>query len=84
MQATILMILGLVLISFIINIPFGYIRQRYEKLTFMWFFLLHVPIPFIILIRIRAGIDWRVIPLTLIGSVAGQIVGGVLNRRKKR
>ena len=84
MQASILMIFGLVLMAFIINIPFGYIRQRYEKLTFMWFFLLHIPIPFIIFIRIYAGIDWRVIPLTLCGSVAGQFVGGAVNRRRNQ
>jgi hypothetical protein len=84
MQASILLIIGLVLMAFIINIPFGYIRQRYEKFSFMWFFLLHIPIPFIILVRIGAGIDWRVIPLTLCGSVAGQYVGGAVNRRRNR
>jgi hypothetical protein len=49
----------------------------------MWFFLIHLPIPFIVLLRVKAGIGWQFIPLTLGGSVAGQIIGGILSRRRK-
>lgn len=84
MQASILAIVGLVIIAFVISVPCGYIRQNYEKYSFMWFLLIHLPIPIIILMRIAAGVDWRVIPLTVGGSVAGQIVGGALKRRRKR
>lgn len=84
MQASIPMIIGLILMAFVISIPCGYIRQNYEKYSFMWFLLIHLPIPFIVLVRIGAGIDWRVIPLTLGSSVAGQIVGGAISRRRKK
>lgn len=79
-----LTIAGLVVFAFIISIPCGYLRENYKKYSFMWFLLIHIPIPFIILLRIEAGITWHVIPLTLAGSVAGQIGGGVANRRRKR
>jgi hypothetical protein len=84
MQASIPSVIALVLMVFIISIPCGYIRQNYKKYSFMWFLLIHLPIPFIVLMRIGAGIDWRFIPLTLGGSVAGQIVGGVVRRRRKQ
>lgn len=76
-------VIGLVLIAFIISLPCGYLRQNYRKYSFMWFFLIHLPIPFIVLLRIAEGISWHVIPLTLAGSVAGQIIGGRTARGKK-
>lgn len=82
MQGTIL-IFGLVILSFIISIPCGYLRQSYVKYSFMWFLLIHLPIPFIVLLRLEAGISWHFIPLTLGGSIAGQIVGGIISRRRR-
>lgn len=82
MQGTIL-IVGLTVLSFIISIPCGYLRQNHVKYSFMWFLLIHLPIPFIVLLRLKAGVSWHFIPLTLGGSVAGQIVGGVINRRRQ-
>jgi hypothetical protein len=84
MQGSIPLIIGLVFMAFIINIPCGYIRQNYKKYSFMWFLLIHIPIPLIVLVRIGAGIDWRVIPLTLCGSVAGQVLGSAASRRRKQ
>lgn len=78
-----LLITGLVVLALVISIPCGYIRQNYPKYSFMWFLLIHLPIPFIVLLRIEAGISWHFIPLTLGGSVAGQILGGALSRRRK-
>lgn len=78
-----ILIIGLVILSLIVSIPCGYIRQNYQKYSFMWFLLIHLPIPFIILLRIKAGISWHFIPLTLGGSVAGQIIGGAISRRRK-
>ncbi len=83
MEGTIL-IIGLIILSFIISIPCGYIRQNYSKYSFMWFLLIHLPIPLIVLLRIKAGISWHFIPLTLAGSVAGQIIGGAVSRRRKQ
>jgi hypothetical protein len=76
-------IIGLVVLAFIVSIPCGYLRQNYKKYSFMWFLMLHLPIPFIILLRVKAGLDLRVIPLTVCGSVAGQIVGRIVSDRRK-
>jgi len=83
MQAS-LSIIGLVILTFIISIPCGYLRESFAKRSLMWFLMIHLPIPFIVLLRIKAGIIWHVIPLTLAGSIAGQITGGLFNRRRKR
>lgn len=76
-------VMGLVLIAFVISLPCGYLRQNYKKYSFMWFLLIHLPIPFIVFLRIAEGFSWHVIPLTLAGSIAGQIIGGRMSRSKK-
>lgn len=80
----VILIIGLVILALIINVPCGYIRQNYPKYSFMWFFLIHLPIPFIVLLRVKAGISWHYIPLTLGGAIAGQIIGGAVSRRRKQ
>ena len=84
MQASIPVRIGLVLLAFAISVPCGYLRQNHKKYSFLWFLLIHVPIPLIVLMRIEAGQDWHIIPLTLGGSILGQIVGGFINRRRKQ
>jgi len=68
----------LMLIVFLINLPFGYLRGRYDKFSRRWMMAIHVPIPFVFLFRIFSGFNWTVIPLVLIADIAGQIVGGRL------
>jgi hypothetical protein len=79
-----LTLLGLILISCAINLPLGYLRQNYEKFSFGWYFYIHISIPVIIYMRIKAGYSWKFIPLTLGAAVAGQVIGGRLQRRMKR
>ncbi|HTP65129.1 MAG TPA: hypothetical protein VMJ66_07045 [Geobacteraceae bacterium] len=75
---------GLILFAIAINVPLGYIRQNYEKFTFGWYFYIHISIPLIIYLRIKSGYSWKFIPLTLGGAVVGQILGGIIHRRRKR
>ena len=77
-----LTLIGLILFAFAINVPLGYLRQNYEKFTFGWYFYIHISIPLIIYLRIKAGFSWMFIPLTLGGAVAGQLVGGRLQKRR--
>lgn len=78
-----LSVIGLVLLACVINIPFGFLRENFPKFSVMWFLLVHIPIPFIIMLRIKYGLSWHYIPLTLGGSIMGQIAGGRLNRWRK-
>ena len=77
-------LLGLMLFAIIINLPLGYLRQNYEKFSFGWYFYVHISIPLIIFLRIKSGFSWRFIPLTLVGALAGQLLGGMIHRRRTR
>ena len=75
---------GLILFAVIINLPLGYLRQNYEKFSFGWYFYIHISIPVIIFLRVKFGYSWKFIPLTLGGAVAGQLLGGIIHRQRKR
>ena len=70
----------LMLIVFLINIPFGYIRSNAAKFSRKWMMAVHIPVPFIFLLRIFSGFNWTVIPLLVLSDVAGQIAGGKLRK----
>lgn len=76
-------LLSLVLVASVINLPLGYFRQNFHKFTFGWYFFIHLSIPFLIYLRIKAGFDWHMIPFTLIGAAAGQFLGGKLNKNQQ-
>jgi len=67
--------------ALVLNLPFGYLRMNTRKLSFMWFVYIHLPIPAIFILRNLAGLDYRFIPLMVAGAVAGQLLGGRLNRK---
>lgn len=70
----------LMLLVFLINIPFGYIRSDAAKFSKKWMMAIHIPVPFIFLIRIISGFNWTVVPLLILSDVAGQIAGGKLRK----
>jgi hypothetical protein len=70
----------LMLIVFLINIPFGYVRSNASKFSRKWMMAVHIPVPFVFLLRIFSGFNWTVIPLLVISDVAGQIAGGKLRK----
>lgn len=80
----IFILVGLILFAIIVNLPLGYLRQNYDKFSFGWYFYVHISIPFIIYLRIKSGYSWKFIPLTLGGAVAGQILGGIIHKRRNR
>ena len=77
-------LLALIIFALLINIPLGYLRRNYEKFTFGWYFYLHISIPAIIYIRVKSGLSWEFIPLTLVGAVVGQLLGNILYRKRSR
>lgn len=75
---------GLILGATAINLPLGYLRSAYKRFTFGWFFYVHISIPIIIYLRIKASFSWQYIPLTVGGAIAGQLLGGLFNRKRKK
>jgi hypothetical protein len=77
-----LLLIGLIVLTIIVNIPLGYLRQGVEKFSFAWYFYIHISIPLIIYLRIKSGYSWKFIPLTLGGALLGQIIGGRIRRNR--
>ena len=72
----------LALLYVLINLPCGYLRAGVQKRSPLWFLYIHLPIPFVVLLRIFVfKISWHALPL-LVGCYAlGQWGGGRLRRR---
>ncbi len=73
---------ALVLGAAAINLPLGYLRRNCERFSFGWFFYVHISIPVIIYLRVKASFSWKIVPLTVGGAVAGQVLGGLLHRKR--
>ncbi|HAM53802.1 MAG TPA: hypothetical protein DCP92_25065 [Nitrospiraceae bacterium] len=63
-------------VTAIINLPFGFFRKRENRYSGKWFLYIHIPIPFIILIRVLSHLDFKYIPLFVLAAVMGQVWGG--------
>ncbi|VVB97304.1 Uncharacterised protein [uncultured archaeon] len=70
----------LMLIVFLINLPFGYIRSNSTKFSKKWIMAIHIPVPFVFLLRMVSGLNWTVIPLLVLSDIAGQFAGGKLKK----
>ncbi len=73
-------IIELMLAVFLINLPFGYWRYSTARFSRQWMMAVHIPVPFIFLLRVLSGFGWTVIPLLMISDFLGQLVGGKLRK----
>lgn len=74
-------IIGLMLAVFLINLPFGYWRHRAIRFSRQWMMAIYIPVPFMLLLRILSGFDWKVVPLLMFSFAAGQFAGGKLGEQ---
>jgi len=65
------------LATFIVNLPFGYFRGGFRKLSFWWFVAIHAPVPLVILIRKFHDLEltWSLAPFLLGSFFLGQFAG---------
>ncbi len=73
---------ALVVFAFGVNLPLGYLRETSRKFSLRWFILIHLSIPFIVVLRGMLGFGWLLIPVTLACAVGGQLVGGRMRRSR--
>jgi hypothetical protein len=74
-------LIAYILIVVVLNVPFGSYRLLTRKFSLGWFLAIHLPIPFIIVLRSLAfRLPLWVIPISLISAVAGQLLGGMAPR----
>lgn len=63
--------------TYLVNIPFGYIRQRFKKYSVKWFVAIHLPIPFVVLFRYFFDLGYEIYtyPFILFVFFMGQFSG---------
>ncbi len=83
------MVLNLIIVSivvFVLNIPFGYWRANVKKFSLQWVLSIHVPIPFIIALRIieSIGFAWYTYIFLVGAFFLGQQLGAHLQKVMKQ
>jgi hypothetical protein len=74
------------LIVFLFNIPFGYWRASVRKFSWQWILAIHLPVPFVVALRIYSGLGFELItfPLMLAAFFGGQFAGARLYRWRRQ
>ncbi|KLU62564.1 hypothetical protein CEB3_c10850 [Peptococcaceae bacterium CEB3] len=77
---------GVISAVILFNLPFGYWRASVRKFSRPWFLAVHLPVPFVIFMRIyfRLGWYWTTYPVLVGAFFAGQWLGGRVYRRLGR
>ncbi len=67
----------LLLLTLLINIPFGYLRSPHKKFSFLWFLYIHLPVPAVIGLRMIFNVELTLVllPFELGVYLLGQFIG---------
>ncbi|NOZ08736.1 MAG: hypothetical protein GXO91_07680 [FCB group bacterium] len=67
----------------LLNIPFGYWRQNVRKFSTQWVLAVHLPVPFVIAMRIFGRLGWHLstFPVLIGAYFTGQFFGGYLQKQ---
>ena len=78
------LLISVFLFAFLLNVPLGYWRQGYKKLTFGWFYYTHLSIPIILLVwaNMGGGAEWILPSVT--GALIGQFLGSRIAQRWRK
>lgn len=79
-----MMLIATALLVVLINIPFGYWRKKEKKYSFRWFAAIHLPVIFVIVIRIIFELGYQPVtyPVLIISFFLGQFTGGRIGRKE--
>ncbi len=68
---------------YLLNIPFGYWRENVRKFSTQWILAVHLPVPFVIALRIFGRLGWHLstFPVLIGAYFTGQFFGGYLQKR---
>ena len=78
MMTLIAVVVGVLLL----NVPFGFWRAGVRKFSLPWILAVHLPIPFVVALRICSGLGWSLasFPFVIAAYLTGQYLGGALRR----
>ncbi len=68
------------IIVLLFNVPFGYWRSNVKKFSLQWILAIHLPVPFVILLRLYGNIGFEFItyPILVGAFFSGQFLGKYL------
>jgi hypothetical protein len=71
---------------YLLNIPFGYWRSNVKAFSLQWFLAIHIPVPFIIGLRLvsEIGFAWYTYVFLVAAFFLGQKTGSVIMKRLHR
>ncbi len=81
------LVLGVVAAAvFCLNLPFGFWRAGVRRFSRAWILAIHLPVPFVIALRILSGVGWHLVtfPILVGAFFAGQLTGGRIRRFRNR
>ena len=73
-------LITITILVFFLNIPFGYWRANVKRFSVQWFLAIHIPVPFIVAMRILGdiGFSWHTYVFLVGGFFLGQKFGSML------
>lgn len=79
-----LLIISILVLVF--NIPFGYWRSNVRAYSLQWFLAIHIPVPFIIALRLvsEIGFAWYTYVFLVTAFFLGQKTGAVMMKKIHR
>jgi hypothetical protein len=71
------------LLILLVNIPFGYWRANVRRFGPQWFLAIHLPVPFVVLLRyaMHTGWHWSTFVMFIMAFFTGQMLGGYIHRK---
>jgi hypothetical protein len=65
-----------------LNLPFGFWRAGEKRFTRPWILAVHVPVPFVVALRLLSGLGWQLVtfPILVGAFFTGQLVGGRIRK----
>ncbi len=71
-------------ITFLINLPFGYWRGGVKKFSWQWFVAIHFPVVLLYFTRSWLGVErsWVTLPIMVVFFFLGQLVGKKIRQRQ--
>lgn len=79
-------LLAIALVVLMLNVPFGYWRAGVRKFSLQWALAIHIPVPFVVLLRVTSGIGyhWTTYPFMIVAFFAGQQLGAATRRIQRQ
>ncbi len=74
----------LILLTFLLNLPFGYWRGSCRKFSWQWFVAIHLPVILLYFIRkyLHVERNWITLLLLILMFFTGQRIGAFLHKKK--